>query len=182
LPSATVFLVLLCNDRAVLGPWVNSVRQNIAAWAIVWSLVLLSLALTAATFFPGLSTAAIEAGLAVGAVAGVVGGAVVIIAGRRHRNRQDAEALVRTLGGGLDPEEVDELDDASSLTRAERRAVRRQDRAGWQTPNLASLARPTMSPMRRAGLFTLRGYLLVAVVFVIIKIVQAGVLGPAVSM
>ncbi|MDW9253969.1 natural resistance-associated macrophage family protein [Burkholderia thailandensis] len=24
LPSATVFLLLLCNDKAVLGPWVNS--------------------------------------------------------------------------------------------------------------------------------------------------------------
>ena len=24
LPSATVFLVLLCNDRDVLGPWVNT--------------------------------------------------------------------------------------------------------------------------------------------------------------
>src|ERR1700721_29630 len=47
LPSATVFLVLLCNDRVVLGPWVNTVRQNIVAWVIVWSLVLLSLALTA---------------------------------------------------------------------------------------------------------------------------------------
>ena len=23
LPSATVFLLLLCNDRPVLGPWVN---------------------------------------------------------------------------------------------------------------------------------------------------------------
>jgi Mn2+/Fe2+ NRAMP family transporter len=179
LPSATVFLVLLCNDRAVLGPWVNTVRQNIAAWTIVWSLVLLSLALTAATFFPNLSTAALETGLAVGAVAGVVGGAVVIVAGRRHRNLRDAEAIVRTLGGGLDPEDVDELDDASSLTRAERRAVHRQDRAGWQTPNLAGLPRPTMSPMRRAGLLTLRGYLIVAVAFVIIKIVQAGILGPA---
>ena len=75
LPSATVFLVLLCNDRAVLGPWVNTVRQNIIAWTIVWCLVLLSLALTAATFFPGLSTATIEAGLAAGAVA-------------RHRRRR----------------------------------------------------------------------------------------------
>ncbi len=182
LPSATVFLVLLCNDRAVLGPWVNTVRQNIAAWIIVWSLVLLSLALTAATFFPDLSTGAIGTGLAVGAVAGVVGGAIVIVAGRRHRDLRDAEAIVRTLGGGLDPEEVDELDDALSLTPAERRAVHRQDRASWQTPNLAGLARPTMSPMRRAGLFTLRGYLVVAVVFVIIKIVQAGVLGPATSL
>ncbi|OBB80663.1 manganese transporter [Mycobacterium colombiense] len=182
LPSATVFLVLLCNDRAVLGPWVNTVRQNIIAWTIVWCLVLLSLALTAATFFPHLSTATLEEGLAGGAVLGLVGGAVMIIAGRRHRNLTDAEAIVRTLGGGLDPEEVDELDEASSLTRAERRAVRRQDRAGWQTPNLALLDRPTMSPMRRAGLFTLRGYLVVAVAFVIIKIVQAGVVGPAASL
>lgn len=182
LPSATVFLVLLCNDRAVLGPWVNTVRQNIIAWTIVWCLVLLSLALTAATFFPDLSTATLKEGLAGGAVLGVVGGAVVILAGRRHRNLTDAEAIVRTLGGGLDPEEVDELDEASSLTRAERRALRRQDRAGWQTPNLALLDRPAMSPMRRAGLFTLRGYLVVAVAFVIIKIVQAGVVGPAASL
>ncbi|HET9892546.1 MAG TPA: NRAMP family divalent metal transporter [Mycobacterium sp.] len=182
LPSATVFLVLLCNDRAVLGPWVNTLRQNIIAWTIVWCLVLLSLALTAATFFPGLSTGTIETGLAAGAVVGIVGGAVLIVVGGRHRSRTEAEAIVRTLGGGLDPEEVDELDDASSLTRAERRAVRRQDRAGWQTPNLALLDRPAMSPMRRAGLFTMRGYLVVAVAFVIIKIVQSGVVGPAASL
>jgi Mn2+/Fe2+ NRAMP family transporter len=182
LPSATVFLVLLCNDRAVLGPWVNTVRQNILAWTIVWSLVLLSLALTATTFFPGIPTTTIEAGLAAGAVAGIVGGAVVIVAGRRHRDLRDAEAIVRALGGNLDPAEMDELDDAALLTRAERRAVRRQDRASWQTPNLAMLDRPTISPMRRAGLFTLRGYLVVAVVFVIIKIVQAGVIGSAASM
>jgi hypothetical protein len=30
-----------------------------------------------------------------------------------------------------------------------------------------------MSPIRRAGLFTLRGYLVVAVVLVVIKIVEA---------
>jgi hypothetical protein len=32
-----------------------------------------------------------------------------------------------------------------------------------------------MSPIRRAGLFTLRGYLVLAVVFVIIKIVEVGI-------
>lgn len=181
LPSATVFLVMLCNDRAVLGPWVNTVRQNIVAWSIVWCLVLLSLALTATTFFPGLSTATIEGGLAAGAVAGVLGGAVLIVAGRRHRHLTEAEEIVRTLGGGLDPEQVDELDEAPSLTRAERRALRRQDRTGWQTPNLALIDRPAMSPMRRAGLFTLRGYLVVAVALVIIKIVQAGLAGPIAS-
>ena len=174
LPSATVFLVLLCNDRAVLGPWVNTVRQNIVAWTIVWSLVLLSLALTATTFFPRLSTTTVEAGLAAGAMIGIVGGAVAIIASRRYSDLRDAEAIAQALGGGLDPEEVDELDDTPLLTRAERHAVRRQDRANWQTPSLAMLARPTMSPMRRAGLLTLRAYLVVAVVFVVIKIVEAG--------
>jgi Mn2+/Fe2+ NRAMP family transporter len=174
LPSATVFLVLLCNDRAVLGPWVNTVRQNIIAWTIVWSLVLLSLALTATTFFPRLSTATIEGGLAAGAVIGIVGGAAAIIGGRRYRDRREAEAIAREFGGGLDPEEVDELDDTLLLTRAERRAVRQQDRVNWQMPNLALLARPPMSPIRRAGLLTLRGYLVVAVVFVVIKIVEAG--------
>ena len=182
LPSATVFLVLLCNDRAVLGPWANTVRQNIVAWTIVWSLVLLSLALTATTFFPGLSTSTIETGLAVGAAIGVIGGAGVIIAGRRYTELRDAEAVVRTLGGGLDPEQVDELDDTPTLTRAERRALCRQDRMNWRTPSLAGLARPAMSPIRRAGLFTLRAYLVVAVALVVVKIVQASVVGPAASL
>jgi Mn2+/Fe2+ NRAMP family transporter len=151
LPSATVFLVLLCNDRAVLGPWVNTVRQNIIAWTIVWSLVLLSLALTATTFFKGLSTTTIEAGLGAGAVIGIVAGAAAIIAGRRQRDRRDAEV-------------IDDIDDT---------------RTHWQTPSLASLERPTMSPARRAGLLTLRCYLVVAVVFVVIKVVEVAVAGPA---
>ncbi|MEY8018631.1 NRAMP family divalent metal transporter [Mycobacterium servetii] len=182
LPSATVFLVLLCNDRAVLGPWVNTVRQNIIAWAIVWSLVLLSLALTATTFFPGLSTTTIEAGLAGGAVLGVAVGAAGIVAGRRYTARRQAEAVVRALGGGLDPEQVDQLDGTPLLSRAERRAVLRQDRMNWQTPELAALDRPTMSPVRRMGLFTLRAYLVVAVVLVIVKVVQAGIVAPAASL
>jgi hypothetical protein len=169
-----VFLVLLCNDRAVLGPWVNTVRQNIIAWTIVWSLVLLSLALTATTFFPGLSTGTIEAGLAGGAVIGIIGGAAAIIAGRRSSDRREVEFIAREFEGGLDPEEVDEIDDIPLLTRAERRAVRQHDRASWQTPNLASLERPTMSPSRRVGLLTLRGYLVLAVAFVVIKIVEVG--------
>ncbi len=182
LPSATVFLVLLCNDRAVLGPWVNTMRQNIIAWTIVWSLVLLSLALTATTFFKNLPTATIEAGLAAGAVIGIVGGAVAIIAGRRSSDRREAEVISRAFGGGLNPEEVDEIDDAPSLTRAERRAVLRQNRANWQTPSLAVLDRPTMSPIRRAGLLTLRAYLVLAVVFVVIKVVDVAVAAPAGSL
>jgi len=149
LPSATVFLVLLCNDRAVMGPWSNSLRQNVVAWTIVWSLVLLSLALTATTFFPNLSTITIEIGLAAGAALGAVGGAAVVVAGRRY-------------GKGIPP--------STHLTRA----AREQHRADWHTPNLAALERPVMSPVRRAGLFTLRGYLALAVALVVVKLVEAG--------
>jgi hypothetical protein len=144
--------------------------------------VLLSLALTATTFFPGLSTAVIEAGLAGGAVIGIAGGAAGIVAGRRYTDRREAEAIVRALGDGLDPEQVDRLDDTALLSRAERRAVRLQERLAWRTPDLAGLARPAMSPIRRMGLFTLRSYLVVAVVLVVVKIVQAGIVAPATSL
>jgi NRAMP (natural resistance-associated macrophage protein)-like metal ion transporter len=52
LPSATVFLLLLCNDKAVLGPWINSRGLNIFTSAIVAILVMLSVILTASVVFP----------------------------------------------------------------------------------------------------------------------------------
>jgi NRAMP (natural resistance-associated macrophage protein)-like metal ion transporter len=55
LPSATVFLLLLCNDEAVLGPWVNGRTLNIFTGGIVAILVLLSVILTAAVLFPHIS-------------------------------------------------------------------------------------------------------------------------------
>ena len=55
LPSATVFLLLLCNDRAVLGPWVNGRWLNLFTGAVIAVLVVLSLVLTAAVVFPDLS-------------------------------------------------------------------------------------------------------------------------------
>ena len=65
LPSATVFLLLLCNDRAVLGPWVNSRPLNLFTGAIIAVLVMLSVILTASVLFPG-----IDAGWIVGILAG----------------------------------------------------------------------------------------------------------------
>src|SRR5262252_3771224 len=35
LPSATVFLLLLCNDKQVLGPWVNGKATNIFSGAVI---------------------------------------------------------------------------------------------------------------------------------------------------
>ena len=55
LPSATVFLLLLCNDREVLGPWVNRPWLNVIASVIVGILVELSLILMASTVFPSVN-------------------------------------------------------------------------------------------------------------------------------
>jgi Mn2+/Fe2+ NRAMP family transporter len=59
LPSATVFLVLLCNDRAVLGPWVNKPWLNVIATAIVSALLVLSLVLVVSTVFPSINVTAL---------------------------------------------------------------------------------------------------------------------------
>ncbi len=55
LPSASVFLLLLCNDRAVLGPWVNPRWLNALATVIVGVLIELSLILVFATAFPSVN-------------------------------------------------------------------------------------------------------------------------------
>jgi Mn2+/Fe2+ NRAMP family transporter len=52
LPSATVFAVLLCNDRAVLGPWVNKLWLNVLAGLIVGALIVLSMILVVSTVIP----------------------------------------------------------------------------------------------------------------------------------
>src|SRR6202043_1330100 len=75
LPSATVFLLLLCNDKAVLGPWVNGRKLNVLTATIVWVLVLLSVILTASVLFPTITGAQIigvlVGGMAVGMCVGV---------------------------------------------------------------------------------------------------------------
>ncbi len=52
LPSATVFLLLLCNDKPVLGPWVNNRWLNTFTGAIIATLVVLSVILTVSVLFP----------------------------------------------------------------------------------------------------------------------------------
>jgi NRAMP (natural resistance-associated macrophage protein)-like metal ion transporter len=52
LPSATVFLLLLCNDKAVLGPWANTNLMNLFTGAVISVLVMLSIILTASVLFP----------------------------------------------------------------------------------------------------------------------------------
>ena len=55
LPSALVFLLLLCNDRAVLGPWVNPRWLNVIAGAVTVIFLALSGMLVGGTLFPRLA-------------------------------------------------------------------------------------------------------------------------------
>ncbi len=152
LPSATVFLVLLCNDRDVLGPWVNRPWLNAVAGAVIGALVLLSLVLTTATVFPSLSGGQLAAFLAGGAGLALAGAAVWAVIRWR---------CARRAGLPRDPEE--ELDTG---------VVLEAERLTWRMPALADLPRPRWSPGRRLGMLTLRGYLVVAVGLVVVKIIE----------
>jgi Mn2+/Fe2+ NRAMP family transporter len=55
LPAATLFLLMLCNDRAILGPWVNSRATNMFTSIVISVLIALSVVLTASVVFPGIT-------------------------------------------------------------------------------------------------------------------------------
>lgn len=78
LPSATVFLLLLCNDRDVLGPWVNGRGMNLFTSAVIAVLVILSLVLTAGVLFPDISAKSIVRILVIGGIVCVVTGAAFL--------------------------------------------------------------------------------------------------------
>lgn len=142
LPSAIVFLLLLCNDAAVLGPWVNSRRQNVLATIIVGVLVLLSLILTVTTVFPLVPLGPFTGGVVVLAL----GAAVWIRVGAR--NRPPDPERERHVGG---------------------------DRKLWRMPPIATLQPPKWSRMQRMAMYSLRGYLVLAVVVLGVKVGQLAV-------
>ena len=63
LPSAAVLLLLLANDREVLGPWTNPPWLNLVAGGAVGILIEMSALLALVTLFPGLSVERAAAGL-----------------------------------------------------------------------------------------------------------------------
>jgi Mn2+/Fe2+ NRAMP family transporter len=153
LPAATVFLLMLCNDKAVLGPWANGPRTNAFTSAVIAVLVTLSVVLTASVLFPAITAGqivAIMAGCA--AVAAATGGWLGVRRFRRAR---------RGAGRAGVP------DDAAGLSEAERMM--------WRMPPLAELHVPKITGGRRIGLLALRGYLAVAMVMVILKVVLMAV-------
>ncbi|HZV27268.1 MAG TPA: NRAMP family divalent metal transporter [Acidothermaceae bacterium] len=86
LPSATVFLLLLCNDREVLGPWTNPRWLNVVTSLIVTGLVVLSALLVLTTLFPGLPIPVIALVLAAAAAAGC---AIAVLLWSRGSPKQD---------------------------------------------------------------------------------------------
>ena len=90
LPSATVFLLLLCNDRGVLGPWVNGRFTNLFTGAVIAVLVLLSIILTASVLYPDISGQTILTILAVGAVLALIVAGITLT----FRSRSDVPGPV----------------------------------------------------------------------------------------
>jgi hypothetical protein len=156
LPSATVFLLLLCNDREVLGPWVNAPWLNALAAVIVGVLVELSLVLVATTAFPHLNATDLFVYLSIALAV-----ALAAIGAYALRTRDSAAAAAQLVQEG----ETVEEDGARSA---------RERRQGWTMPPLALLERPIWSPGRRTAMLLLRGYLVVAVALLVVKTVQLG--------
>jgi NRAMP (natural resistance-associated macrophage protein)-like metal ion transporter len=86
LPSATVFLLLLCNDGAVLGPWKNPTWLNAIATVIVGALLVLSALLTLTTLLPDVQVRSFAVGSAVALAFGLV-----FLAVMNARRRSDAK-------------------------------------------------------------------------------------------
>jgi Mn2+/Fe2+ NRAMP family transporter len=85
LPSATVFLLLLCNDHAVLGPWVNGRALTLFTGAVIAMLVMLSIILTASVLFPAMSDTTISAILGGGMLFTVVIAVTLLVIRREGR-------------------------------------------------------------------------------------------------
>ncbi|MGH8219433.1 MAG: NRAMP family divalent metal transporter [Steroidobacteraceae bacterium] len=151
LPSATVFLLLLCNDRGVLGPHVNGRWLNLLTGVIIAGLVALSMVLTVAVLFPGVGSRAVIATLAAGALCA----AVVAFAAFASKRRRDG----------------------ASRSDAALAARREEDPSTWRMPPLCELPPIAMTPLVQGGMILLRAYLIVAAGLVLVRIVQLAVWG-----
>lgn len=143
LPSATVFLLLLCNDKAVLGPWVNGRWTNLFTGTVVAGLVMLSIILTASVLFPRMGEREIL-GVLLGGTALALMVSVLVKLYEKHR--------------------------ACGETSAKRPFV--GDRSNWAMPALAELPAPKLTLLNKVWMYVLRGYLFVAAGLVLVRIVN----------
>src|SRR6185437_9912717 len=91
LPAATVFLLMLCNDRAVLGPWVNRRGTNIFTSVVITVLIALSAVLTASVVFPGITGRQILVIVLGCLTAAVAGGGWTLIRSLRAQSSVDVD-------------------------------------------------------------------------------------------
>lgn len=85
LPGAAAFFLLLCHDKAVLLPRVNSRRLNVFTAGVIAVLVVLSITLTASVLFSGITERQILAILIGGSVLALATAAGVKLYERSHR-------------------------------------------------------------------------------------------------
>jgi len=143
LPSATVFLLLLCNDRAVLGPWINSRRLNLFTAAVIAALVMLSVILTASVLFPDIGERQIV-GVMIG---GSALAAVLALGVKAYERWQRIPAPMEA-----------------------RHATGMRDE--WRMPPLDDLPPAQLTLLNRTWMLVLRGYLVIAAGLLPVKLVQ----------
>jgi hypothetical protein len=158
LPSALVFLILLANDKPILGPWINSRAQNWLGGLIAWIVLTFSLAPLVTTFWPVITLRQAIWGLGACTVLGIAAAALLV----RRRPARDEVAADDPSGNRRPP----------GMDRAQWRAELRERRVVWRTPRIDTLQRPALSMARRIGLLTLRAYIVFAIVIMVIKLVQ----------
>jgi Mn2+/Fe2+ NRAMP family transporter len=145
LPSATMFLLLLCNDPEVLGPWLNPRWLNILTAVILGGLLVLSGTLVVTTALPHVRAATAALAMTALLIAGVA------VAGGWLRIRQVRRGP------------------APAPTR-----IPREERPSWRMPPLALLKPVRWSPETRLAMIVLRGYLVVSVLLLIVKAARLG--------
>jgi NRAMP (natural resistance-associated macrophage protein)-like metal ion transporter len=143
LPLTTMFLLMLCNDREVLGPWANPPWLKAFAGIIVGALILLSLILTITTLFPRVDVAALAIAGGIVLATGIVVMGIV--------------ALRTSRGAGT----VTIIDEGPQVPKEQ-----------WTMPPATLLSRPRWSTGRRAAMMALGGYMVVALALLIVKAVQ----------
>jgi Mn2+/Fe2+ NRAMP family transporter len=149
LPSATVFLLLLCNDRPVLGPWVNNRWLNWFTGAIITTLVVLSAIMTVSVLFPDAANAQTILGILIGGgvAAAIIALVIMALSQNGKRERPSAKAV-----------------DPTAL-----------DRSTWRMPPLALLPPARLSLAAKTWMAILRLYLVVAGGLVLVRIVSLAI-------
>jgi Mn2+/Fe2+ NRAMP family transporter len=145
LPSASTFLLLLCNDPEVLGPWVNPRWLNALATFIIATLLMLSGTLVATTVFRHIDAGKVAIWLSVVLFAVLVGTSVGLrLLRTRHRAAQPPARIPR------------------------------EQRSGWRMPPLALLKPVNWSPAMRLAMLGMYAYIVLSVLLLVVKAIQLG--------